>query len=60
MCRKALYNIKFTRFSECMYIFNECIITAERERNRPGAIKMSEREFNNAPNGSVKLIYLSV
>lgn len=43
-----------------MYIFNECIITGERERNRPGAIKMTEREFNNAPTGSVKLIYLSV
>lgn len=62
MYRKALYKIKFTRFSECMYVFDKCVITGERKRNRPRVIKMSEREFNNAStgSGSVKLIYLSV
>lgn len=53
MFRKALSKIKFTRFNECIFGLLRwiTIITGERERNRPGVIKMSEREFNNAPSG---------
>lgn len=53
MFRKALSKIKFTRFNECIFglLSQITVITEERKRNRPGVIKMSEREFNNAPSG---------